>query len=777
MVNDPSLKKIHIVFNGQETPPMKISQLFDARRFNRLTAVTGDVTANFFNRYLSNFIKVELALQTPKASDAKTADEVITKEALANALLAVANKRPAKLFEGLTSSNQANVLSGLFTVEMSPVQALHSRFYLLSNHETHDTRVILGSIDLTADSFDKDRNQFEEVLVFDNDIRLFQNLSEHFKKDIRPVLRPYFTDNLLKAAQAQLDEGAKDQKQAVPENQVVILDNDTTDQIAAADMTDIISHDVQKQMDAKIIPTTTTNAMREVTTARSQTKDDIARDVKQHDTVYNLQKTSVSPRAAKPKIKTREKIYQQVQEALISGMTPQQRQAEKKYTTFLYDRPMERNLVRNNSGLYVPNDAGTHPIPFGKLATTSQIRDGLRSIDAVMKGYQKFVVDYTDDYGKRFYEAILYTFTAPFLWEIRQKASLNPEDGNDVPNFLVLGATAGSGKSTLLRIINQLTWNTDRSLIDFGTIYPTETVQRKAKTVEAIEHYMKQGSSYPVLLDEIEPYFFQQDQYSRHLVVDTMNELVNNPHAIAPLVGTTNYDSGFTMLRETARRTYYLQIDKVINDQLKGEANKYIYNVRQTLDNTLFKDFVMRMANLLEDDETPWRDFNTENGRLDFLSNTRKIFRDYYQMAGMDVPSYFADQICDDFQESSRNSWAKLYVTQAEDFKYREADKSLLFDISKLNTFNGFTADSIEKYRNALPIELCVDGINGKRGKFVEIKAPEFFKWIGERNPYETPQPVHTEQPATKIENSKLPSSAITTEKPKKRGFWARLFG
>src|SRR5699024_12569165 len=49
------------------------------------------------------------------------------------------------------------------------------------------------------------------------------------------------------------------------------------------------------------------------------------------------------------------------------------------------------------------------------------------------------------------------------------------------------------------------------------------------------------------------------------------------------------------------------------------------------------------------------------------------------------------------------------------DFKYRQQDHSLLFDISKLNTFNGFTADSIEKYRNALPIELCVDGINGKR--------------------------------------------------------------
>ncbi len=44
-------------------------------------------------------------------------------------------------------------------------------------------------------------------------------------------------------------------------------------------------------------------------------------------------------------------------------------------------------------------------------------------------------------------------------------------------------ATAGSGKVNLLRIINQLTWNTDRSLIDFGTIYPTDTPQKKQKTV------------------------------------------------------------------------------------------------------------------------------------------------------------------------------------------------------------------------------------------------------------------------------------------------------
>ena len=145
-MTDSDLKKIHIVFNGQDTPPLKISQLFDANKFNRLTAVTGNVTADFINQYLSRFIKVEVALSSPENYEAKTGDEVITKVALTNALLSAANKKPAKVFEALTSDNQANVLNNLFQVAIAPTQAIHSRFYLLSNSETHDTRVILGSL-------------------------------------------------------------------------------------------------------------------------------------------------------------------------------------------------------------------------------------------------------------------------------------------------------------------------------------------------------------------------------------------------------------------------------------------------------------------------------------------------------------------------------------------------------------------------------------------------------------------------------------------------------
>ncbi|WP_255463185.1 ATP-binding protein [Lactobacillus sp. 3B(2020)] len=758
-------KRIHVVHNHQNEA-MTIAEIFDAEKYPQLTAVTGELSATFLNRYLGAFVQLEIALGNPSSPRHYTSMETVTKDALANAMLKVANKDAIKLFLRLSSQLQMMALAGILKVEIAPTQALHSRFYLLSNPQTQETRVILGSIDLDEPSFDPNYNRFEDVYIFDND-PLYDNLLNHFKLDLRPVLISYFSNHLLTKAQEQLQA----RKKANPDEEgdsVVILTNEVTDELVETEMTDLIVDDVQHQLDRQQLRADVPLGMRNVTLNRTRDREEAERRIRQHDLVYKLQKQAVSPRAARPKIKQRDQIAKQIHDDLQATVFPQDLAVEKKYTTFLYDRPLERNITRNQTGLYTPNDTGTYPLPFGQLATISQIKRSLKQIEAVMNGYAQFVVDYTPEYGKRFYEAILYAFTAPFLWEIREKASLNPEDGNDIPNFLILGASAGSGKSTLLRVINQLTWGTDKSMIDFGTIYPMDANQRKAKTVQALESYMKQGSTYPVLIDEIEPYFFQQRQYSRRLIVDTMNQLVNSPKPVAPLIGTTNYHTGFTMQRETARRTYYLQLDKVIDNEKKPVAAKYIFEVRQGLDNTLFKDFVVRMANLLEDDGTPWRMFDAKTGQLDFLAMTRRIFREYYKLADMPVPDYFADGLCDDFGENTRSKWAKLYLAKEEDFRFRPEKNSLIFDISKLNNFNGFSADAENEYRNALPVELCVGGINGKTGKFVEIKATAFYKWIGIDDPHTKPTP---EPEADK--------KVVTDEQPKKKkkSFWARLFG
>lgn len=768
-------KRIHVIHNN-ENAQMAIEEIFDAHAYPQLIGVTGQVNADFLNQYLSSFVQIEIALGSAETPHTHYSDmENITKGALTDALLNTANKEPIKLFQSLSSQLQLTALAGVLKLEIAPTQLVHSRFYLLSNPVTGDTRVVLGSVNLTAQSFDEAANRFEEIIVFDNH-PLYQNLLNRFKEELRPVLQPYFTNELLTVAEKQLKAN-----KAANGNQdsVIILSNEETDEIVKREMTDLIVNDVQRQLDKQLLDPQATLAMRNVANNRTHEADEEERAIKQRDTVMMLEKESVSPRAARPKIKDRQQIAKRIADAMEASVSPQDLAVEKKYTTFLYDRPLERNITHNRTGLYTPNDAGTYPIPFGKLATVSQIKAGIHQIDAVIRGYEKYVVDYNPEYGKRYLEAIMYAFTAPFLWEIRQRASLNPEDGNDIPNFLILGSSAGSGKSTLLRIINQLTWNSSKSMIDFGTIYPSETPQRKAKTVQALENYMTSGSTYPVLIDEIEPYFFQQSQYSRRLIVDTMNQLVNSPKPIAPLIGTTNYNSGFTMRRETARRTYYLQLDKVIDNTKKGEAAKYIYEVRQQLDNNLFKDFVVRMANYLEDDSTPWRMFDSQTGQLDFLAMTRRIFRYYYQLIDEPLPDYFSDGLCDDFGANARSKWSQLYLTQKKDFLYHQENNSLLFDITKLTTFNGFASDAVEEYWNALPVEICVNGINGKNGKFVEIKAPAFYDWIGVDNPHLTPEPEEevTDDSAETEENSQPVAKSEKTEKPKKRGFWARLFG
>ena len=193
-------RRVHYVFNNQEVPRLTIRQLFDTRRFSRLTAVTGELDADFFNQHLSDFIQIEIALGAPEQTAPQTADETATKGALTTALMAAANKQPARLFEALSGQNQLNVLNGLYTVEQAPVQAIHSRFYLLSDDTGAQTRVILGSINLTAASFDEHHNQLEEVLVFDNS-PLYANFMQRFKNDLKPVLKNYFSTELLSAAQ------------------------------------------------------------------------------------------------------------------------------------------------------------------------------------------------------------------------------------------------------------------------------------------------------------------------------------------------------------------------------------------------------------------------------------------------------------------------------------------------------------------------------------------------------------------------------------------------
>ncbi len=60
----------------------------------------------------------------------------------------------------------------------------------------------MGSVDLTEPSFEVATLTALKVMVFDN-IPL-SSFTRRFKKDFRPVLQSYFTNELLKVAEKQL---------------------------------------------------------------------------------------------------------------------------------------------------------------------------------------------------------------------------------------------------------------------------------------------------------------------------------------------------------------------------------------------------------------------------------------------------------------------------------------------------------------------------------------------------------------------------------------------
>lgn len=60
--------------------------------------MTGAVTPDFINTYLSDFVKVEIGLGARQMATGYTATETITKDALATAMLNAANKKRPSFF-------------------------------------------------------------------------------------------------------------------------------------------------------------------------------------------------------------------------------------------------------------------------------------------------------------------------------------------------------------------------------------------------------------------------------------------------------------------------------------------------------------------------------------------------------------------------------------------------------------------------------------------------------------------------------------------------------
>lgn len=714
---------LHII-KDNDVVDLTIEEIFDSDNYDSFIGITYSVTASFINKYLSDFNHLELVIGIPNErvkAGANMAAKQISAKITANL-----KDEPVELYQELTTKVKQKISKNKVEVLVPTAHAVHTKLYLFSNSETGDNRIILGSANLSEQAFSFESNQFESIIIFDNH-QLYDLYFSYYHTNLAPILMNYFPKELqnINAKKLKKYDAASDKDI----DEVILLNNEDISKIKEKSILETFET-VENKIQLGIFPASIPVEMRNVTDDHQKEVRVERENKKQQNIAYSLVKESISPRSKEPKFKSnqsikktiRKKVHIKVHKNEVTGIPDRK---------IMVNSPEQRNLAKGITGIFTPNRLDKdHLHIVGEKASEIEIKGSLELLNEFIHTFEKYTVKYDETYGARIFEAILYTFTAPFLFEIKAHAR-SEEERNDIPQFLFLGGTAGSGKSSLLKVIARLT--DQPNALDYNSIIPVGG-RRKKETIDTLGDWMSETNVAPLLLDEIPVDFFSNPNYGNELIVNTANRTAYDLKAAPVLIGTTNAE-GFTLEERASRRSYYLRLDKVF-EELYREESQPIYNkIYDSLNSTLFNDFIVRISERLSDDDIDWVNFG-ETGKIDFLYHSREIFKEYYAMSNIPLPIYFPLTRYDDSKESNQEKWRKLYMgTSQDDFKFDEVSGNLLFKMSLLD-------ENISRFGGGKPSEIYINALSqkvivgSKDGTDIELDTPLFFEWVNMQDPF-----------------------------------------
>ena len=155
------------ILNGERVD-LEIEEIFDSNRFYEIKAVTFSADESFLNKYLTPFKSVDLVIGIQDVDvqvRGLKALENETKNLIENQK-AIIKKKQIHFFENLSRENQENIVDEKWKFRVPISSTIHSKFYLLKNDS--ETRLIFGSVNLSFQAFSNKRNQFENIVIFDN---------------------------------------------------------------------------------------------------------------------------------------------------------------------------------------------------------------------------------------------------------------------------------------------------------------------------------------------------------------------------------------------------------------------------------------------------------------------------------------------------------------------------------------------------------------------------------------------------------------------------------
>ena len=768
-----------IILNNQVVEGLEVCSIFDSEKYDIFKGVTFSIDQKFAEKYLSNFKEttVVVGIQDSDVQERGLSLEQKQIKQLVDNTKVLSSGLPIKMFENFSRSIQDRILEDSYQLRIPLSKTIHTKMYLLKNSESGDTRLIIGSANLSNQAFSNTTPQLELLEIRDNS-ELFLEYENYFDTEIISETVDFFGNSVRRKAKSKAQKEETDVTITFTPKEFGELKvnriSEQFDQIKESVSSGKIEQTVIDELkeEAKIVDVRSKELKQEF--------DDVDLAVRITTATVNVRTGNGK---ADVKLHENSEVKKRVSNLLRDNLLAKKVKAEVLPRDLLISRPairtdsnsglslgIKENEIKAEDGSVVENFK-YHKV--GKKLDDEGIKKSVLLIDSIMKNYKEFVPNYTPDYGKRVIEAIAFAFTSPFLSEIRQNTSLNSE-ALDIPLFAVIGGTGGSGKSKLLNIINRMLGLNDMTEpTTYSELVVDDSVQKNSKTITQLKYWMlEEDNVAPLLIDELPDKFF--DAKGVQFIKDVANISGKQPHLTPAFICTTNASDMVAKEEAITRRMYYLLNDRKFDDQYRDiSTEKYNELFNETTDE-LFQDFVLRFSEILSYENTEWKYYN--HGKVDFLKNTRTIFEEYFKIAGFEtLPDYFPEERVDDTNKTNITMWKRLYTAMPELFKKISDDETnqdiYILKLSDLD--HNFQKDNMyskEKKPSSVYSEALDNRVlastRTKADLFIEFYVNQFHDWIG------IPE-VNSENAETAINSVESQTKQETSNK----GFFGRLFG
>ena len=768
-----------IILNNQVVEGLEIGSIFDSEKYDIFKGVTFSIDQKFAEKYLSNFKEttVVVGIQDSDVQERGLSLEQKQIKQLVDNTKVLSSGLPIKMFENFSRSIQDRILEDSYQLRIPLSKTIHTKMYLLKNSESENTRLIIGSANLSNQAFSNTTPQLELLEIRDNS-ELFSEYENYFDTEIISETVDFFGNSVRKKAKS------KAQKEET--NVTITFTPKEFGELKVNRISEQFDQIKESVSSGKIEQTVIDELKEEAKIVDVRSKE-LKQEFDDVDLAVRITTAAVNVRTgngkADVKLHENSEVKKRVSNLLRDNLLAKKVKAEVLPRDLLISRPAIR--TDSNSGLSLGIKEGESKTEdgsvvenfkyhkIGKKLDDEGIKTSVLLIDSIMKNYKEFVPNYTSDYGKRVIEAIAFAFTSPFLSEIRQNTSLNSE-ALDIPLFAVIGGTGGSGKSKLLNIINRMLGLNDMTEpTTYSELVVDDSVQKNSKTITQLKYWMlEEDNVAPLLIDELPDKFF--DAKGVQFIKDVANISGKQPHLTPAFICTTNASDMVAKEEAITRRMYYLLNDRKFDDQYRDiSTEKYNELFNETTDE-LFQDFILRFSEILSDENTEWKYYN--HGKVDFLKNTRTIFEEYFKIAGFEtLPDYFPEERVDDTNKTNITMWKRLYTAMPELFKKISDDETnqdiYILKLSDLD--HNFQKDNMyskEKKPSSVYSEALDNRVlastRTKADLFIEFYVNQFHDWIG------IPE-VNSEKEEAVINSVKSQTKQETSNK----GFFGRLFG